>query len=75
MAGAYILPTVLGPRFGPSSAPFAVLVVAFGLQVWLQPIGALLYWEHHQAQDVELAFFKINAVLGFGVLGFVAVCL
>ena len=35
-------------------------------------IGALLYWEHQQADDVDLAFFKINAVLGFGVLGFVA---
>jgi 4-hydroxybenzoate polyprenyltransferase len=45
-------------------------VLAF---VSLMAIGALLYWEHHQADDVELAFFKINAVLGFGVLGFVAV--
>src|SRR5205814_1944188 len=40
--------------------------------VALLAIGGLLFWEQHQAQDVELAFFKINAVLGFGVLGFVA---
>ena len=38
----------------------------------LAAIGALLYLEHMKAQDVELAFFKINAVLSFGVLGFVA---
>jgi len=40
--------------------------------VTLMAIGGLLFWEHHQAEDVDLAFFKINAVLGFGVLGFVA---
>jgi 4-hydroxybenzoate polyprenyltransferase len=40
--------------------------------VSLLAIGALLYWEHRQSDDVELAFFKINAVLGFGVLGFVS---
>jgi 4-hydroxybenzoate polyprenyltransferase len=38
----------------------------------LLAIGALLYWEHSQSDDVDLAFFKINAVLGFGVLGFVS---
>jgi 4-hydroxybenzoate polyprenyltransferase len=40
--------------------------------ITLLAIGGLLFWEHHQAEDVDLAFFKINAVLGFGVLGFVA---
>jgi len=38
----------------------------------LAAIGGLLYLEHHLSDDVELAFFKINAVLGFGILGFVA---
>lgn len=41
--------------------------------ITLAAIGVLLYLEHMLADDVELAFFKINAVLGFGVLGFVAV--
>ncbi len=36
-------------------------------------IGALLIAEHRRASDVDLAFFKINAALGFVVLGFVAV--
>jgi 4-hydroxybenzoate polyprenyltransferase len=40
--------------------------------VSLLAIGGLLYWEHHQAHDVELAFFKINAVLSLGVLLFAA---
>lgn len=40
--------------------------------VTLLTIGVLLVVEHEAAEDVELAFFKINAVLGFGVLGFVA---
>jgi 4-hydroxybenzoate polyprenyltransferase len=35
-------------------------------------IGALLLAEHRRAQDVDLAFFKINAALGFVVLGFIA---
>ncbi len=38
----------------------------------LLAIGALLGLEHRQAENVELAFFKVNAVLGFVVLGFVA---
>ena len=35
-------------------------------------IGALLVLEHRKAANVDLAFFKINAVVGFVVLGFVA---
>jgi 4-hydroxybenzoate polyprenyltransferase len=35
-------------------------------------IGALLVVEHRRASDVDLAFFRINAALGFVVLGFVA---
>jgi 4-hydroxybenzoate polyprenyltransferase len=33
--------------------------------------GYLLYLEHRKADDVELAFFRINAVAGFSVLGMV----
>ncbi len=33
--------------------------------------GVLLFLENKKAEDVELAFFKINAVLGFSVLGMV----
>jgi len=39
----------------------------------LTAIGAVLFWEHRRVDDVELAFFKINAALGFVILGFVAV--
>lgn len=39
--------------------------------VLLVAIGLLLLLEHRRASDVELAFFKINAVIGFVVLGFV----
>jgi 4-hydroxybenzoate polyprenyltransferase len=35
-------------------------------------IGGLLFLEHRKASDVELAFFRINAVVGFAVLGLVA---
>ncbi len=35
-------------------------------------IGALLYWEYLQSHNVDLAFFKINAALGFVVLVFTA---
>ena len=37
----------------------------------LTAIGGVLFWEHRRVDDVELAFFKINAALGFVVLGFV----
>ncbi len=40
--------------------------------VTLAAIGSLLYLEHRLSDNVNLAFFKINAVLGFGILGFVA---
>ncbi len=35
--------------------------------------GYLLYLEHKKSDDVELAFFKINAVIGFAVFGMVLV--
>ena len=38
----------------------------------LLAVGALLLLEHRKASNVELAFFHINAVVGFVVLGFVA---
>jgi 4-hydroxybenzoate polyprenyltransferase len=44
-----------------------------GALATLAVIGSLLYLEHRLSDDVDLAFFKINAVLGFGILGFVAV--
>lgn len=33
--------------------------------------GLLLFWEHKKSADVDFAFFKINAVLGFVVFLFV----
>lgn len=39
----------------------------------LMGIGALLALQHYWSEDVELAFFRLNAVLGFGILGLVAV--
>lgn len=53
-----------GLYFRSFGGPFAFLL--------LMVIGWLLYLEHRKAQNVELAFFRINAVLGFVVLGFVA---
>jgi 4-hydroxybenzoate polyprenyltransferase len=35
--------------------------------------GFLLFLEHKKAEDVEMAFFKINAVLGFVILGMIVV--
>ena len=34
-------------------------------------ISGLLYWEHYGTNDLETAFFTINAILGFVVLGLV----
>jgi 4-hydroxybenzoate polyprenyltransferase len=46
---------------------FSLSIVALTL---LLIIGVLFYLEHKKAQDVELAFFHINSVLGFVVLIF-----
>lgn len=46
---------------------------------WLQAVpfvlatGALLAWEHARADDVDLAFFRINVAVGFVALAAVAV--
>jgi 4-hydroxybenzoate polyprenyltransferase len=59
---------------------FGCLVALYGsafrpspVALWtLAALGGLLFLEHRLSDDVELAFFKINAVVGFGILGFVA---
>ena len=57
---------------------FIVLIGVFTMQIravaalpLLLFSGYLLYLEHRKAEDVELAFFKINAVIGFAVLAMV----
>jgi 4-hydroxybenzoate polyprenyltransferase len=59
-------------------AAFVLLVVLFFLQVralaafpFLLCSGYFLYLEQKKAEDVELAFFKINIVVGFAVLAMV----
>jgi 4-hydroxybenzoate polyprenyltransferase len=61
-------------------AAFAALALLFLLYIkalaaapLLMVSGFLLYLEHKKAEDVELAFFKINAVLGFVILGMIVV--
>ena len=51
------------------SAFYGSIIVAILLLV----TGYLLYLEQKKADDVELAFFKINAVLGFVVFTFVII--
>jgi 4-hydroxybenzoate polyprenyltransferase len=57
---------------------FFVLIVLFLMQIralaafpFLLFSGYLLYLEQKKADDVEMAFFKINAALGFAVLAMV----
>lgn len=61
-------------------AAFVVLVILFFqsvLSLLALPLllltGFLLYVEQEKADDVELAFFKINAVAGFSVLAMIGV--
>jgi hypothetical protein len=35
--------------------------------------GLLLFLEHKKAEDVEMAFFRINAILGFVILGMIVI--
>ena len=61
-------------------AAFIILTVLFFMQIralaalpFLLVSGYLLYLEQKKSQDVEMAFFKINAVLGFSILAMVLV--
>jgi 4-hydroxybenzoate polyprenyltransferase len=61
-------------------AAFAVLVVLFVQSVLsllalplLAATGGLLYVEQKKAEDVQLAFFKINAVAGFAVFAMILI--
>jgi len=84
--GLRSLPAVLGRRRALVVAAF-VHAAAFAALAWMTAgwlagpwpwvllgvVGAMLVVEHRQAHAVDLAFFRINAVLGFVVLGLVAV--
>jgi len=50
---------------------FATYVRAIASFVFLICSGVFLYLEHRKSDDVELAFFRINAIVGFAVLGMV----
>ncbi|MGH2567957.1 MAG: 4-hydroxybenzoate octaprenyltransferase, partial [Bacteroidota bacterium] len=52
-------------------ALFAVYIKAVAALPFLVVSGFLLYLEQKRADNVELAFFRINAVLGFVILGMV----
>jgi 4-hydroxybenzoate polyprenyltransferase len=61
-------------------AAFMILTILFFMQIralaalpFLLVSGYLLYLEQKKSNDVEMAFFKINAVLGFAVLAMVLV--
>jgi 4-hydroxybenzoate polyprenyltransferase len=85
--GLFSLPARLGSRkalrwsgiihFASFLVLIAVYYVAFRgsilAGVLLLVAGLLLYLEQKKSSDVQLAFFKINAVLGFVVLLFVIV--
>lgn len=83
--GLYSLPSKLGSA-GALKVSGVLHVIAFAVLallyfsmfqselvpgVLLLIAGVLLYLEQKKATDVELAFFKINAVLGFVVFAFV----
>ncbi|MCX6135515.1 MAG: putative 4-hydroxybenzoate polyprenyltransferase [Ignavibacteriales bacterium] len=59
--------------FGSLALLFILYIKALAALPLLMLSGYLLYLEHKKAGDVELAFFKINAVLGFVVLGMIVV--
>jgi 4-hydroxybenzoate polyprenyltransferase len=52
---------------------FILYIKAIAALPLLMVSGLLLYFEHKKAEDVEMAFFKINAVLGFVILSMIVV--
>ena len=63
LVGGRILPLLLGSRFQHSVAPFQVLVLAFALQVWLQPVGSLLYATDRQRVGALLTLLQTVVLL------------
>lgn len=59
--------------FGFLVTLFVVYIKAVAALPFLLVSGLLLYLEQRKADDVELAFFKINAVVGFAIFGMVVV--
>jgi len=59
--------------FGALALLFIFYIKALAAVPLLMVSGFLLYLEHKKAEDVELAFFKINAMLGFVILGMIVV--
>jgi 4-hydroxybenzoate polyprenyltransferase len=62
-----------GVAFGVLVALFFISVLSLMALPLLLMTGYLLYLEQRKADDVELAFFKINAIAGFAVFSMVAV--
>lgn len=60
-AAAFLVLAILFVTYVRALASFAFLLCS----------GVLLYLEHKKSDDVELAFFRINTVVGFAVLGMV----
>jgi len=58
--------------FGSLSVLYLIYLQTSLALLSLLAIGGLLFWEYRASERVDLAFFKINAVLGFGVLAFVS---
>jgi len=59
--------------FGTLALLFILYIKAIAALPLLMVSGLLLYFEHKKAEDVEMAFFKINAVLGFVILSMIVV--
>lgn len=84
-AGVHALPAAIGKRPALRAAAFlhlgafAALVLLWRVQLhgaaslgWLAAVGAVFIWQHAvAAREPELAFFKLNGILGFLVLGVV----
>lgn len=60
-----------GASFVALGLLFILYIRAIAAVPFLMLSGFLLYLEHRKAEDVELAFFKINAYLGLSVFGMV----
>ena len=65
------------PMLDVGGRPFLDYIVhearRFGLTELLLLTGYLLYLEQKKAEEVELAFFRINAVAGFAVFAMVLI--
>lgn len=70
LVGVVLLPVLLGPKFDRAAAAMAILMITYGIQIWLQPLGSLLYATDRQK---ECAMITLGTAVGMIVFDLILI--